>query len=533
MKKFKFLAVVFTALVMGLGIYSCTKDDILKQNGTDLNVEYRTDAGSFSVSSFYEQSDEFQNDPTMRLGCGISILINNDVSIKNLLLNEFVSCGYHEVLLHDFINPVKNPTIYDALVEKIDNLFPGDNTAVFELLDECSLMSLYMPSEYVEEFNSNSNLFVPVNSTFSLTAETYSFFGDEVADYDDYFGVILRSAQEYLFYNESTNQILGCELPFEEVFLFNLSDCDIVGEYINNQKNCNGYKMISFLEIYELFNGCIIQDPSDPDNGEDDGNDNNPDPNVTWRTDCDRGNIEMNLLFPELTTNTNEFTGLKVMSVDAFRLFDNQALPHAIFLFEMDWIINRDGAAWKADKYNVVVLRERIGRVQYEKVWGSHGSSGLGTTQGEIIAITPAVITISRQVFGTNPSYQHWRLDNQGDVIWVNIIERKVETTTSTTTTTQTYSYNVGGQINFEIPKVDDLTGELSFEYSHEIEHSVTITKEGVSIIDCGPVHFDYCEPYPYKNNFNGISGGPRAQPRWLQANNTGLIELHLTSAWE
>jgi hypothetical protein len=390
------------------------------------------------------------------------------------------------------------------------------------------LLSLYLPKEdYNVISNHLEDLLLPIRSVFSENGNAYSFFYQHVSGDDNNIGIILRESQMHVLYDVSQDRIAFEEVSFKEFFSFDISSCSNVSSYISDQSSCNEKKILNNLMIQEKYQECYplkqpILTSADLYNIQ-----------STPRSNgfCQRAELELDLIYPELNQNITDLGYFKLSSSGTFLIIDNQALPSSAFYFELDWIIGRDGEPWgEPRRLRLAVARNDLVdiKINVEFVGGvTIFGRRFFAKRKEVVSVTPKSIPLSVEVFSKVPQHRHWRLENQGDAFWINVMERKSMTSGSTSQQSETVSTTIGGNLGFSVPNYNVNAG-LTFENKYTRSNTITITKTGLSVIDLGNTFFEYCEPYP-----NISLNHPFYERwRWLQDRTTGSVEIWLDSYW-
>jgi hypothetical protein len=517
MKKILFFALLIFS-------FSCKKDSFITNES---NLIQLFEIGNEADYTLFEDKDVlFKANLKMKLSAVISSLINENDSIKNMLLHEFVLNNFEEVLINDLFNSVLKPSNYLALNEAIVSLFPNDNVHLLDLVNGCSLLSLYLPKEEYGAISNNlDNLIIPVRSVNENDDKAYSFFYQYVAEDDNNIGVILRESQMYSLYDINQDNIEYENVSFNEFYSFNITECSAISSYVSSQPSCNGKKILNNLTIQKKYRDCFpVRQPiltsteldtirATPRNGY-----------------CHRAELELDLIYPELNQNITNFGYLRLANRGAFFAIDNQALPSSVFIFEIDYVIGRDGEPWgELKRIRFTVARNELVDIKIEEEYvGGVSIFGikLFANKKTYTVVTPKAVPISIEVFSKTPQHRHWRINNQGDAFWLNIMERKSQNSSSTSQQSETVTTTIGANLGFSIPVINS-NGGINFQNQYTRSNIVTITKTGVGFVDLGNTFFEYCEPYP------NIDLSPLLDRwRWLQDRSTGSIEIWLDSYW-
>jgi|GEM_PF-5545461 len=558
MNRFNYFIVFFTVTIVTLGIYSCTKDDELTKQ--EAILDSRTNEAGFYKASFNSESE---NNNLKKLAVGLSMMYNADISFKNFLNSEVTLKKNREVLLYDLFSCNQMNDFSESFNEIIQD--SQINFNVNQFISDNPLFSIVLRYDVINSANLNID---DINLTFNYfdnnISKDFAVFGDEILEVNDgaILGFIIKESEEYLFYDPNSDEIEGSANSFDEYFSFSLSDCEIVEEYILNQCEINNKKIINTIDIQNLFFencsqiGCCK--PSIPTeineivnellstNGGNNGTSSNLPPSSI---DCDRGNIQEDIILPNLSTNSNHLLGFQLSSYTEFRAIDNQPckLPKIhntdpdetttgqnVFSFMFTWVIGRNGGAFGTRNLRKSVTRSELVREDYQ-VWVPYWKWSWScfcmkpVYKYRITGGTPLFVSLNIPVFSTVSSNNHWTPDNQGEAFWINVKESDPTACSSTTSTVTTSSTEVGGSLVFS--KLEKLPGNptptLNFKHVNTIQATHTVVVTGVQTQDLGNTYFEYCQPYPNLN--------PNSTPRfktWIQTNTTGAVELFLYSKW-
>jgi hypothetical protein len=195
----------------------CKKEEILIDG--NLTPTNRTSSSNLNFTPFNDQTEAFKNDPKMILASGLGSLVSKNSDIKMSLVNTFISSNYRELLVYDFFMSRENTWIYDSLIIELNEFYLGDQTDILELLEECSLMALYMPKEYLVDLPIDiEEITFPIISIFEGNNQPYTFLNNDVALGNSFSGIIFNKSVENFLFNPLTDEIKDCFLTFRKNF---------------------------------------------------------------------------------------------------------------------------------------------------------------------------------------------------------------------------------------------------------------------------------------------------------------------------
>lgn len=530
-------------------ITSCTKEE-MKSSQENIDSKNRNSTAVSAFKPFDSLSLVSKSDAKMKFALGLSKLLNDDQSFRTEIFDLFEAKSYKEVLISDFLKQSSKVVYRNQIANNINSLSSAVSFNLNQFLIDNPLLSIRFPFEVKEKLNLNlHNIATPILVPNDADGDYYAVSGTSVAAMqgDAFVGIWLKNSEEYILYNSSTNKIKNTNLSFKEYFLFDQFECADVTNYLQSLVENNGLKLVEILKVQKLHEDkCMIkkETPSNLQEVMDDVNANGI--SAEKAGPCHRGLIETDLLFPELSQNSNTIGGFGMSSYTSFKAIDNQpctlqnpgGIPFAntgqnIFSFMFTWVIGSNGTIFGTRNYRKDVLRKDLVKetiqiyiADYEWRWSCFCEVPIFKLK--ITGGSPKYVGINDPVFGVN---DHWETENQGEVFWINVTEFDVTSCSSTNTNTQTSQTTVGGSLVFSalttVPNSPVPTINFSQQNTITATHTVAVT--GVSVQDLGNTYFEYCQSYPFlyvqPANFQFL--------KWLQMNTTGAVNVYTFSPWQ
>ncbi|MBK7806356.1 MAG: hypothetical protein IPJ51_08665 [Saprospiraceae bacterium] len=532
MDRLKFLLATFVVGVLTLGIYSCAKDsEENKQGLNEVSIRTRSFDDSGKLFSFTSLSNSQQNDGFMIIANKLSLLMKNDAVFKEKILSSFQDVNYNEVLLSELFLKTSNSDIYNSLKSELNSNSSDSNLNLDQFLANNPLLAISFPYVLVDKIPlAEAELAVIVRS--DLDKKTYFFFDNEVTTQDtlsefEYAGILLKESEEHYLYDMANDEFKHNGNSFKEEMYIDLNDCNDLYIYLNTQPKVGNYTKLNIQDIQQKYSSmCFEVVPPIVDYNDDvtlyipTGPSGGPNGGPLGDIDCDRGAIEVDLLYPEKTRNENYFTGFKLESYTVFQGLDNQPCDleeqngrkfwhkgQNNFHFLFSWIMGRNGAIAGTRTFRFDVKRRNlvVEQLELERRWFRW--------RWKIVSGQPVNVRVSTPIFGSSVASNHWTVDNQGDLFYINVQEFDTQICVSTSTQTTTTNVELGGKIDFG--KI--LKEPLSFKVTGSATNTQVLQITGPSTQNLGNTFFEYCTPY---------------ERNWFHRASTGAAELTIWSPW-
>ena len=400
-----------------------------------------------------------------------------------------------------------------------------------QFLIQNPLLAFSFPYALVNKISlAEAELAIIVRSEFDKKA--YFLFDNEVTTQDtlsefEYAGIFLKESEEHYLYNITNDEFKHNGKSFKEEMHIDLNDCNDILSYLNNLPKIGSFTRLNIRDIQQKYNSmCFEVVPPIVDYNDDitlnvpNGPFEGPHGSPLGDIDCDRGAIEVDLIFPELTRNENYFTGFKLESYTVFQGLDNQPCDlekrngrnfwhrgQNNFSFLFTWLMGRNGGIAGTRNFRFDVKRRElvVERVELER-------RGL-RWRWKIVSGSPASVRVSTPIFGSSVASNHWTVDNQGDIFFINVQEFDTQICISTSTQTTTTNVELGGKISFG----EILKEPLSFKVNSSATNTQVLQITGPSTQNLGNTFFEYCTPY---------------SRNWFHRASTGAVELTIWSPW-
>jgi hypothetical protein len=525
---------------------SCKKEINPETNGNVNRLPSSTNEDVFL--KFEMLPSDIKNQKIMQFANALSLLIAEDKPLYDFILNKLVACNYQEVLVSKIFSPTTQMNNYIKLSQKLQATGAATNTNfnLSNFLNENPLLTIRFPQEIIKDGTySIDKIAIPILATSITDGKVYVFLGDEVTKIssDTYAGIWLNQSEEYILYNIENDDIKFKSENFEQSFFYNLGDFPEMKNYFASLEKIDNYSLINVLELGKKYDQLYLQSNTSnerlifPANS----NEINPSANRGGEGDCIRGSIEKDLILPNFKYNSTILYGFNLESYTNFLAIDNQPCNlefgngltgQNLFSFRFTWVIGKEGGIIGTKNHRIDVLRKDLvdeKYVPYISGWKSSWWKGpTPIIKYKIIEGTPKFVGINHPIFSTTKIGNHWTVDNQGDIFFINVQEFDNEICTSTNTITNTTTVSVGGTINFGTLVSNPLITPLTFNITNTKTYTETLVVNGVTIQDMGNTYFEYCQPFPF---FNQPPMGIQ-NLRWLQFNTTGAVRLALYSPW-
>jgi hypothetical protein len=546
-KKSKFLIALILFQFAIPFLTSCKKEITQEMNGNVIRLPTSTNEDVFL--KFEMLPADIKNQEIMQFANAMSKLISEDKPIYDFILGRLAACNYQEVLVSKIFSPTTQMDFYGKLSQKLQAIGSATNSGfnLSQFLNQNPLLTIRFPQEILKNGTYTiDKIAIPILVTNITDGNVYVFFGDEVTKIgsDAYAGLWLNQSEEYILYNLERDDIKFKSENFEESFLYNLGDFPKMRSYIASLEKVDNYSLINVLELGKKYDQLYLQ--SNSSNGRlifsTNSNEINPSANRggDGNVDCLRGSIEKDIILPQLKYNSTILEGFKLESYTNFLAIDNQPCNLVIgkgltgqnlFSFKFTWVLGKNGGTAYTKNHRIDVLRKDLVDEKYVPyLFGFKSTWFLGLQpiiKYKIIEGTPKYVLINFPIFSTTKSGNHWTVDNQGDIFFINVQEFDTEICTSTNTSTNSTSISVGGTINFGELVKNPLIPGLTFNISKTTTYTQALVVNGVSIQDMGNTYFEYCQPFP-----NFVEKSWWFMDNWMQYNTTGAVKLELYSQW-